>query len=59
MEARIRFMVKDEEEYNNILEGSILPGEIWELYDSDDGELIRKDDYSELHSKAKTEDKKK
>jgi len=52
MEAKIIFKVESEEEFDGILDGSILPGETWELY-GDDGEIIKFAEY-EPYCKPKT-----
>ena len=44
MEAIIRFKIKDEEEFDNMLEGSILPDETWELY-NDKGDMVKFAEY--------------
>ncbi len=54
MEARIIFKVESEEEFDGILDGSILPGETWELY-SDDEEIIK---FAEYESYSKPEENK-
>lgn len=39
MEATIRFKVKNEEEFKKEMESSILPEEVWELWD-EEGKII-------------------
>ncbi len=43
MEVRRRFKVEDEEHYEGIMQLEKCSFEIWELYDSETGELIRRD----------------
>ena len=50
MEAVIRFNIEDEDEFDKMVDVSILPGEIWELY-NDKEEIIKFTEY-ETYNKS-------